>query len=262
MKSQRKKQYIVHMKQAIQKVFPAFLLIAFFFLSLLLYTKLFGPISLSVKSVTTTKTDSFSVTGEGKAVVKPDIALVSVGVEASGNTVKLVQNQINATINKVTAALKKLGIEEKDIKTTNYNINPTYDWTSGRQRITGYQASTNLSIKVRDLDKVNEVIDTATANGANQVGNIAFDVDDKTKAEEEARKEAVAEAKKKAVEAARIVGFKLGKIVNYQESKGDFPQPIILREAAKVGVGGGVPTEVQPGSSEIKIVVTLSYEIE
>jgi hypothetical protein len=250
------------MKQAFQKILPAFLLIILFFLSLFLYTKIFGPISFAVRSVTTNKNDVFSVSGEGKAVVKPDIALVSVGVEASGNSVKQVQNQINQTINQVTAALKKLGIDEKDIKTTNYNINPTYDWANGRQRITGYHASTNLSIKVRDIDKTNEVIDTATANGANQVGNIAFDVDDKTKAEEEARKQAVEEAKKKATGAARIAGFKLGKIINYSEGRNDFPQPVLLRESAKVGMGGGEPTEIQPGSSEIKIVVTLSYEIE
>jgi hypothetical protein len=250
------------MKPAFQKILPAFLLILLFFASLFVYTRLFGPIPFSVNSVTTNKNDAFSVTGEGKAVVKPDIALVSVGVEADSNSVKQVQNQINQTINQVTAALKKLGIEEKDIKTTNYNINPNYDWTNGRQRIIGYHASTNLSIKVRDIDKTNEVIDTATASGANQVGNITFDVDDKTKAEDEARKEAVEEAKKKATQAAKIAGFKLGKIINYQEGKNDLPQPITLRETAKVGLGAGEPTEVQPGSSEIRIVVTLSYEIE
>jgi hypothetical protein len=259
----RESEYIVIMlKQAFQKIFPAFLLIILFFVSLFVYSRLFGPIPFSVRSVTTNKNDVFSVSGEGKAVVKPDIALVSVGIEASGATVKQIQNQINQTINQVTAALKKLGIEEKDIKTTNYSINPTYDWTSGRQRITGYHASTNLSIKVRDIDKTNEVIDISTANGANQVGTIAFDVDDKTKAEEEARKQAVEEAKKKAAEAARIAGFKLGRIINYQEGRNELPQPILLRESAKVGMGGGAPTEVQPGSSEIKMVVTLSYELE
>ncbi len=250
------------MKPAFQKVLPAFLLIVLFFVTLLAYTRFFGPIPFSVRSVTTNKNETFSVSGEGKALVKPDVALVSVGVEANANSVKQVQNQINQTINQVTVALKKLGIEEKDIKTTNYNINPNYDWTNGRQRIIGYHASTNLTIKVRDIDRTNEVIDAATANGANQVGNISFDVDNKTKAEEEARKQAVAEAKKKAAEAAQAAGFKLGKIINYQESSSNLPSPILLRESAKVDLGAGAPTEVQPGSSEIKIVVSLSYEIE
>ena len=250
------------MKIIAQKVLPAFLLIILSFVTLFGYTRLLGPIPFSVRSVTTNKNDVFSVTGEGEAVVKPDIVLVNVGIEASGNSVTQVQNQINATISKVAASLKELGVNEKDLKTTNYNISPAYDWNSGRQRIIGYNASTNLSVKVRDIDKINEVIDAATANGANQVGNITFDVDDKTKAEEEARKQAVDEAKKKAVEAARIAGFKLGKIINYSEGRNDLPQPVLLRESANVGMGGGAPTEVQPGSSEIKIFVTLSYEIE
>lgn len=250
--------------QNFNKIFSAFIVILLVFVGLFVYLKLAGPIPFSVSTVSTVKNDVFTVSGEGKAVVKPDIAYVTVGIQANGSTVKSVQTQINTTINKVIAALKSLGIDEKDIKTTNYNINPTYDWTSGRQRITGYNASTNLQVKVRDLDKINDCIDQATAAGANQVGGIAFDVDDKSAAEEEARKEAVAEAKKKAQEAAQITGFKLGKIINYTENTGGYPRPIVAYDQMKLSApalaGGG--TEVQPGSSEITVNVTLSYQIE
>lgn len=251
------------MKDLNKFIVPA-LVILFFFLALFAYTRLAGPIPFSVSSVVTNKTDVFSVTGEGRAVVKPDIAYVNAGVEANGATVKQVQTQINATINKVTAALKSLGIEEKDIKTTNYSIHPSYDWSGGRQRITGYRASTTLEIKVRDIDKVNEVIDQSAANGANNVGNVSFDVDDKSQAEDEARKEAVAEAKRKAEQAARIAGFKLGKIINYSENKGRYPMPIALDDSVsfREAAGAEKTTEVQPGSSEITVTVTLSYELE
>lgn len=250
------------MKDLNKFIVPA-LVILFFFLALFAYTRLAGPIPFSVSSVVTNKTDVFSVTGEGRAVVKPDIAYVNAGVEANGATVKQVQTQINATINKVTAALKSLGIEEKDIKTTNYSIHPSYDWSGGRQRITGYRASTTLEIKVRDIDKVNEVIDQSAANGANNVGNVSFDVDDKSQAEDEARKEAVAEAKRKAEQAARIAGFKLGKIINYSENKGRYPMRIALDSVSfREEAGAEKTTEVQPGSSEITVTVTLSYELE
>src|SRR3989344_1456639 len=198
-----------------------------FFLLLFSVTKLFGPIPFSVNSVTTTKFTTFDVTGEGKVTVKPDVASVTVGIQATGSTVKTVQEQINSVINKVSDAVKKLGVDAKDIQTTNYSINPTYDYSGGNQKITGYSASTNLLIKVKQIDKINQVIDAATQNGANQVSGISFDVLDKTKIENEARAKAVVEAKEKAQNAAKIAGFKLGKIINYSENMDGYPVPMM-----------------------------------
>lgn len=236
-------------------------LVAFFVL-LFIYTKVVGPIPFSVNSITTTKSDTFNVTGEGKVLMKPDVATLSIGISAQGNTVKAAQDQINAAINRVSEAIKKLGVDGKDIQTTNYNINPTYDYQSGSQRITGYSASTNLSIKVRNIDLVNQIIDAATANGANQVGGISFEVDDKSKVENEAREEAVETAKKKAESAAKIAGFRLGRIVNYSESFGGEPRPIPFRTSVGAPAAEQLETAVEPGSSEIRVVVTLSYEIQ
>lgn len=231
-----------------------------FFLLLFIYTKIVGPIPFSVNSVITSKTDTFNVTGEGTVAVKPDIATLNAGIQAQGSTVKDAQDQINDAINKVAAAVKNLGIEQEDIQTTNYNINPTYDYTGGSQRITGYSASTNLSIKVRNIDLVNQVIDRATANGANQIGSISFNVDDKTKVENEARQKAVADAKSKAESAAKIAGFKLGRMVNYSENFAGEPRPIPMMAVGSAG-SPKADTAVEPGSSEVKVVVTLSYEI-
>jgi len=231
------------------------------FLSLFVYTKLVGPIPFAVNSITTTKSDTFNVTGEGKTSVVPDIGLVSLGVQTSGPTVNAVQEQINLVSNKVIAAVKAVGVDAKDIKTVNYNINPTYDFTSSVQRITGYQANSSIAVKVRDLAKVNNVIDSATNAGANQVGGVSFDVDDRTAAESEARKLAVADAKKKAEQAAVIAGFRLGRLVNYQESFNGNIRPMPMMAVAKdVGLGGG-GTQVEAGSNEINLTVTLSYEI-
>lgn len=232
-----------------------------FFTILIIYTKLFGPIPFSVTSVTTQKTTTFDVRGEGRVTVKPDIASVSVGVQANGSTVKAAQEQINNVINKVSQAVKALGINEKDILTTNYNINPAYDYTEPTQRITGYTASTNLLIKVRQIDKVNQAIDAATANGANQVSGVSFEVDDKLKAENEARQKAVDEAKKKAQDASRIAGFRLGKIVNYTEGIGGYPEPVSYLRAQDTKEVVQPPTQIEPGSTDIVITVTLSFDI-
>jgi len=233
-----------------------------FFVSLFLYTKFAGPIPFSITNVTSNKSDAFTITGVGKVSVKPDIATVNVGVQATGTTVKETQDNLNKNINAVSAAVKKLGVDEKDIKTSNYNVNPTYDYSSNRQRIVGYQASSNLTIKVRDIEKANSVVDGATAAGANTVGGISFDVDDKTKAEDEARKLAVADAKAKAQLAAKTAGFTLGKIINYQESTGGY-RPIMYSKADGLSVtGAGAPTELETGSTDIELTVTLSYEVK
>lgn len=236
--------------------------IIIFFLGLFVYTKWVGPIPFSVNSITTTKTDTFTVTGEGKITVTPDIATVSVGVSAQGPTVKAVQDELNKNINAVIAAVKRTGVNDKDIQTSNYNISPTYDYRVGTPRVTGYQASSNLTIKVRAIDNANAVIDAATAAGATQVGGISFDVDDKTKAENDARKLAVADAKEKANDAARIAGFTLGRVINYSEDFGNQPRPIPMMAKADTGLGAAPPpTQVEPGSNEITVTVSLSYEI-
>lgn len=233
-----------------------------FFVSLFAYTKLVGPIPFSVNSITTTKTDSFTVEGTGKVTAAPDVAVVNAGVTAQGASVKAVQDQLNKAQNALIDAVKKAGVDAKDIQTSNYNINPTYDFRSGSQRITGYQASSNVTIKVRKIDSANAVIDAATAAGANEVGGITFDVDDKTKAQNEAREKAVAEAKRKAEDAARIAGFKLGRVINYSENFGGEPRPVFMMAKTDSAAPEQAPTQVEPGTNEITVTVSLSYEID
>lgn len=234
-----------------------------FFVSLYAFVKFVGPIPFSMQSITTQKTDFFTVTGEGKATAVPDIAIVNVGVTAQSTTVKSAQKELNTKIDAMTKSIKQLGIDTKDVKTTNYSINPRYDYQSSVQRIIGYDAQSSLTIKVRDMDKANDVIDTATANGANQVGGISFDSDDRTKAENEAREQAVADAKKKAEVASKTAGFTLGRIVNYSEgSNNESPRPEMFAKSMTIASGDrAVASPIEPGSNEITIRVSLSYEL-
>lgn len=232
-----------------------------FFIALFAYTKLAGPIPFTVTSITTTKTDTFSVTGQGKVSVPPDIAVLSAGVQSQGATVKIAQDQLNKNMNAVSAAVKAAGVDAKDIQTSGYTINPMYDYRADVQKITGYQASSTITIKVRAIDSTNSVIDAATLAGANQLGGIRFDVDDKTTAQNQAREKAVADAKSKAENAAHIAGFSLGKIINYSEDFGNQPRPVLMM-AKEDSAGGGVPTQVETGSNEITVTVQLSYQIQ
>lgn len=200
--------------------------------------------------------------GEGKVTLTPDIARVQTGVTAQGATVKQVQQEVNKKIQAISDAVKKLGVDSKDIQTSNYSINPQYDYRDGKQKISGYEASSTFSIKIREMDRATDVIDTATANGANQIGGISFDVDDKTKIENDARSKAVFDAKKKAEIAAKTAGFSLGRVINYSENTGNTGRPVpMYAKAEMMGAADQAPTTIEPGSEEIKVTVSLSYEI-
>lgn len=230
-----------------------------------IFFKTVGPIPLSISQTTTNKESAFQVSGEGKTSITPDEAQVSVGISSNKPSIKLAQDEANKTINQITESIKKLGVEDKDIKTTNYSVYPNYDYNSGSQRINGYNVSAQLTVKVRDFDMINSIIDQSTALGANQVGGITFMLsDDKQKqAEKEARELAVKEAKEKAEALASASGIKLGRIINVSESTSGFPVPMYARDAVmnlESGKAAGAPTQVEPGSSDVSINVTLSYE--
>lgn len=227
-------------------------LILVIWLGVFAYAK-FGP-GLPVSSVVTQKTDLFTVSGEGKVTVVPDVAILNLGMSSRKNTVKAAQSEANTVVNGLTKAVKEFGVNEKDIKTTNFSVYPDYD----NSRIVGYHVNINLTVTVRNIDKVNDILDKATTLGANSVGGIQFTVDEDKLKEltQEARKKAVDDAKAKAVSLSSAAGMTLGKIVNIQE--GGSPRPVYMM-ADKVGLGGG-GAEVQPGSTDITSSVTLFYE--
>lgn len=229
------------------------------FILLFLFLKLFSPLPLNINSITTSKSDSFSVSGKGEVASPPDTALISLGVTATGPTVKASQDSLNTSINKVTDAVKTAGISTTDIQTQNYNLNPNYDFGSG-QKITGYSASSNLQVKVRDLSRVNTVLDAATSSGANQVGGIIFTIDNPIKFQDKARDKAITQAKNRAEAAAKAAGFQLGRIVNYSENLNGSPVPIPMM-ARDIMAKTATSTELQPGSNTISVEVFLSYDI-
>lgn len=237
-------------------------IIVFIFLALFLYTRIAGPIQFSVNSVQTNKNDLFTTTGEGKAVAIPDIASLSIGITQNATTVSEAQKKINEVSKKITYSVKDIGIEEKYIKTTNYSVYPDYNYTLSRT-ITGYKATQNMEIKIKDIQKINQVIDTATSNGANIIGNVNFTFSDQLKAEleEKARKEAIDSAKKKAESLAKVSGIKLRKLINVVES--DNPPVRVFTN----GLGGARAieeaedvTNITPGEGTVSISITLYYE--
>ena len=120
-----------------------FALIALTILSL--YFRFVGPIPFSISQTTTEKKTTFDVEAEGKVTAIPDTAEINLGIQVNKPTVEAAQKEANEKINKITDELKKLGIEEKYIKTTNYSLYPEYDYRAG-QKIVGYNVNITLKI--------------------------------------------------------------------------------------------------------------------
>lgn len=234
-----------------------------FFILLFVFAK-WGP-AINFNTTNQTKGEPFVVSGEGKVYVTPDIAKVTLGIEESGSSLKTVQNTVNVKSKTLTDALKKLGIEEKDIKTTSYNVYPQRNYTSSTQEITGYRVSINYEVTIRDFDKINETMVVGTSAGANIVGTISFDLSDPLKTEKtnEARTMAVAEAKSKAEGLSKAAGISLGRIINVSEGLGQDIRPIAYAlEKSAVGLGGDTMVaqpDIQAGTTEINVTVSLSY---
>ena len=213
-----------------------------------------------VNTAKTANTVSFS--GEGKILAKPDIAVISLSMVTEAATSKTAQDSNSQKSQAVTNFLQEQGIENKDIRTTGYNIYPQYRYPQNdKPDISGYQVNQTIEIKIRDLDKVSPVLDGAVSAGVNQVNSLNFLIDDPDALKAEARTKAIENAKIKAKELEKQLGVRLGRIVNFSESVGGFPGPIFYEKVLDGNMGGGGGPALPAGENEIIVNVSITYQI-
>lgn len=235
-----------------------------------------GMIALGVLSILRDKIvngekNYINVSAEGEVFAKPDIAQITFGVETEvkKEAVEAVEEG-TLKMNDIVTKLKDLGMMEKDIKNTQYSLNPvySYDRDSGQRNLDGYQLNQQVTLKIRDLDKIGEVIKTSANLGANQIGSVNFTIDDTDELKSEARQQAILKAKEKAEAIARETGMKLGDIVNVYEN--NYYEPVFTNDYAYarkevLGMGGAsmeaIP-DIESGEMEVKLNVTLTYRVK
>jgi uncharacterized protein YggE len=227
---------------------------------LLLCLFLIVIINDKLTSVDYSKTVMF--TGEGKVMAKPDVAVANLSILTESSSSKTAQDSNSAKSKTVTDFLKAQGIEEKDIRTSSYNVYPQYWYPSdSRPQISGYQVNQTMEVKIRNLDNVSKIMDGVVSAGVNQINNLSFVIDDPEALKAEARSKAINDAKNKAKNLEDQIDLNLGRIVNFSENiNGWTPLPAYER-AVGLGGGGGGPT-LPTGENEIIISVTLTYQIQ
>lgn len=212
--------------------------------------------------------DRFSVSGSGIVYAKADIANINVGLKTGvkKTAVEATKESTNK-MNSIIAELKKLKIEEKDIKTSDYSLTPVYNWTNDKgQELSGYEVTQTLSLKIRDLSIIGSVIAKTTEQGANQIGNVSFTIDDEFALKNEARELAIRKAKEKAQMIAAQAGMKLGNVKSVVETPEQVAYPMYSNAKMELGMGGAsdalASPAIQTGQNEIRIDITLVYEVK
>lgn len=209
------------------------------------------------------------VTGEGESTMAPDMALLSLGVMREAATAREALTANNDAMAAVIAAMKAAGVADRDLQTAGLNINPRYDYPSrprpdGSQeaKLVAYQVTNTLSVRVRDLEKLGEIIDRSVSLGVNQGSSIAFTNDDPAAALTEARKRAVADARTKAETLAEASGVGIGRVLEISEqSFVQPPQPFMAKAMVREqAADASVPVEA--GENAYKIAVTVTFEID
>jgi len=250
----------------------AFILTAVLIVGILVF--FVGEIFLQNKSVNLQSQYQITVSGQGKVYAKPDVAVISLGVTTQAVTVAEATTNNTNKMNAVIEAVKKLGVDEKDIQTTNYNLYPRYDsklvsstnaYYYGRtsnNSIIGYTLEQNVQVKIRDFEKIGNIMSGATEKGANLVGNLQFTIDNPEQFKEQARAKAIAQAKASAKNLAKESGISLGKLINVSEN--NYYTPMYSSSIKEMGMGAAdsapVPT-IQPGQQEINITINLTYQV-
>jgi uncharacterized protein YggE len=205
-----------------------------------------------------------TVDGTGKVTAQPNIAQITVGVQTgTQSSATAAMNLLTQKFNAVVASVKSQGIKDEDINTTNFSVNPSYDYSNGQQTLKGFEATESITIKVRKLDSVGTVISQATSQGANQVGGINFTVDDPNALQLAAQQNAIKDAKSKAEQLTKTLGVGLGRVKSFNTTSNNVPRPFEMNSlsAPVAKDAGGAAPEVPVGSQDITSSVTITYEL-
>jgi uncharacterized protein YggE len=210
-----------------------------------------------------------TVSAQGRSSREPDLALFTAGVATTGKTAGEALSANSVAMNRVIQALKRAGIAERDIQTSNLSLNPVY---GNRQRspntleeqmppILGYRANNTVTVKQRKLEQFGRVIDTLVASGANQVNGPSFQMDEPDAALDEARVEAIGKARERANLYARAAGLRVVRILSINEGGSYSPRPPVMYARAAMDAAESAPTPVAAGEVEVQANVTVMYEL-
>ncbi len=202
-----------------------------------------------------------SVSADGTSEARPDMATINLGVTTDGQTAAAALAENSRRMTALTAALRRAGVAERDIQTSNVSVYPQQVYVEGQQpRITGYQANNSVSAKVRAIDTTGRVIDAAVAAGGNTVNGVSFSHADPDAQLDIARRDAIAEARRRAELYASALNMRVQRIVAVQEGGGYAPPMPVAYERLQ-SADAAAPPPIAPGQIETRVSVSVTFEL-
>lgn len=221
-----------------------------------------GGAPLTIQAVTDRPSLNLSAYGEVK--VQPDMASITFGVVTEAPAAAEAMRQNAERMSQVMAALRRAGIDERDVQTSGLNLSAQYDYQQNQPpRLRGYQASNRVTVNIHDLSKVGSTADAVVAAGVNQIDGVSFGLRDPKAAENQARQLAVRALQEKAALYAQALGQPLGPIRSLTEGGGYAPRPPMPVYAARAQAMdvSNVETSVSAGELTVRIDITGVYDI-
>ena len=228
---------------------------------------LFMLVPVATAQTLVSQTRSISVTGQGEASGKPDLAEINAGVQTFADTVIDASRQNQAVVERIFDALQEQDIASEDIQTSNYSIWAEQDYSRdgepGKERITGFRVSNIVHVKVRDISKVGEVLAAVTDAGANSINGIQFTVQDTDELEKRAREAAMADARARAESLASLAGVGLGEVISLSMSSApDYPRPYAASRVMEMADAGAPVPGIAPGQQSVTVTIHASFAIQ
>jgi uncharacterized protein YggE len=215
----------------------------------------------SVPVISGTRLD-ISATGEVTRV--PDLAIISAGVQTLKPTATGAIEENATRMERVRAALKRAGIDDKDIQTSSINLNPEYRYVENQPpQLTGYRATNTVNVKFRDLKRSGAILDALVAEGANQLNGPNLTIDKPEAAYDEARVKAIAAGRARAELYARALGKRVVRLLTVSENGGyQIPPPMPVAYARDMAAQAVAKTEIDPGTQQLQVTLSMSFELQ
>lgn len=226
---------------------------------LLLLAVMLAGCSPAAAQTTPPNPRTLSVTGSGQVILDPDIAYLHIGVQTEGPDAAEAVADNNAQVQAVIEVIKGLGVQDRDIQTTNFSIYPQQEYEEGRVIGTRYIVDNTVYVTVRNLEQVGGLLDAVVSAGANSIRGIQFDVADKVAALSAARQAAVENARAQAEELASATGVVLGSVQTIN-AYGGFPPPVFSGRGFALDVAAA-EAPISPGQLTVSVEVNIVYEI-
>ena len=202
------------------------------------------------------------ISASGEVTRVPDVAIISAGVATRSSTASGAIQEAADRMSRVLAALKRAGVEDRDIQTSTISLNPEYRYDNNQPpKLVGYSASNQLNVRFRDIRNSGKILDALVGEGANQINGPNLTIDKPEAALDEARARAAAIGRARADLYARSLGLRVVRLVAVSESSGSYPVPPPMPVMERV-VAMGADTKIVPGEQKLQVTLAMTFELQ